>query len=109
MLLQKQRNICIKVYVIQSSGPLSDSTVLDETWDESWLELVINPFMLLHCCGRLILSVLGTQTLGITQVLSLHQNHTYTDLPLHLFGLVSQSYLKCCLLGCSPHFAPSKT
>ena len=24
------------------------------------------PFMLLHCCGRLILSVLGTRTLGIT-------------------------------------------
>ena len=33
---------------------------------EPWLELVINPFMLLHCCGRLILSVLGTWTLGIT-------------------------------------------
>ena len=32
MLLQKQRTVCIKVYVIQSSGPLSDSTVLDETW-----------------------------------------------------------------------------
>ena len=32
MLLQKQRSICIEVYVIQSSGPLSDSTVLDETW-----------------------------------------------------------------------------
>ena len=32
MLLQKQRTLCIKVYVIQSSGPLSDSTVLDETW-----------------------------------------------------------------------------
>ena len=32
MLLQKQRTVCIKVFVIQSSGPLSDSTVLDETW-----------------------------------------------------------------------------
>ena len=32
MLLQKQRTVCIKVYVIQSSGPLSDSTVLDKTW-----------------------------------------------------------------------------
>ena len=32
MLLQKQRTVCIKVDVIQSSGPLSDSTVLDETW-----------------------------------------------------------------------------
>ena len=32
MLLQKQRTLCIKVYVIQSSGLLSDSTVLDETW-----------------------------------------------------------------------------
>ena len=26
-----------------------------------------------------------------------------------LLGAVSQSYLKCCLLGCDPHFAPSKT
>ena len=32
MLLQKQRTVCIKVDVIQSSGPLSDSAVLDETW-----------------------------------------------------------------------------
>ena len=32
MLLQGQRTICIKVDVIQSSGLLSDSTVLDETW-----------------------------------------------------------------------------
>ena len=45
---------------------MSDSTVLDETWDESWLELVINPFMLLHCCGHLILSALGTRTSGTT-------------------------------------------
>ena len=32
MLLQKQRTVCIKVDVIQSSGLLSDSTVLAETW-----------------------------------------------------------------------------
>ena len=32
MLLQKQRTVCIKLYVIQSSGLLSDSIVLDETW-----------------------------------------------------------------------------
>ena len=24
------------------------------------------------------------------------------------FGAVSESYLRCCLLGCSPHFAPNK-
>ena len=29
--------------------------------------------------------------------------------PPCLFGAVSQSYLKCCLLGCSPHFTPNKT
>ena len=29
--------------------------------------------------------------------------------PYSLFGAVSQSYLKCCLPGCSPHFAPNKT
>ena len=32
MLLQEQRTVCIKVDVIQSSGLLLDSTVLDETW-----------------------------------------------------------------------------
>ena len=42
-------------------------------------------------------------------VFPLHQNHIYTDLPLCPFGAVSQSYLKCCLPGYSPHFAPSKT
>ena len=26
-----------------------------------------------------------------------------------LFGAVSQSYLRCYLLGCSPHFTPNKT
>ena len=26
--------------------------------------------------------------------------------PPCLFGSVFQSYLRCCLLGCSPHFAP---
>ena len=29
----------------------------------------------------------------------------HTDLPPCLFGAVSQSYLRCCLLGCSPPFA----
>ena len=29
--------------------------------------------------------------------------------PLFPFGTVFRSYLKCCLLGCSPHFAPNKT
>ena len=32
MLLQEQRTVYIKVDVIQSSGLLLDSTVLDETW-----------------------------------------------------------------------------
>ena len=41
-------------------------------------------------------------------VLPLYQNHIYTDLPLYLFGAVSQSYLRCYLLGYSPHFAPIK-
>ena len=39
----------------------------------------------------------------------LHQNHPYTNLPSWVFGAVSQSCLRCCLLGCSPHFAPNKT
>ena len=30
-------------------------------------------------------------------------------LPYCHFGAVSQSYLRCCLQGCSPHFAPNKT
>ena len=35
--------------------------------------------------------------------------HILTFLLPCLFGAVSQSYLRCCLLGCSPHFAPNKT
>ena len=31
---------------------------------------------------------------------------TFSDF---LFGAVSQSYLRCCLLGCGPHFTPNKT
>ena len=31
------------------------------------------------------------------------------DFPYYLFGAVSQSYLKCSLLGSSPHFSPNKT
>ena len=34
--------------------------------------------------------------------LPLYQNYIYTDLPSYLFGAVSQSYLKCCLLGYNP-------
>ena len=29
-----------------------------------------------------------------------------TYIPLCVFGAASQSYLRCCLQGCSPHFAP---
>ena len=33
-----------------------------------------------------------------------------SDFHVHyLFGTVSQSYLRCCLQGCNPHFAPNKT
>ena len=39
----------------------------------------------------------------------LHQNHKYTDFLPCLFGTVSQSDLRCCLPGSSPHFAPNKT
>ena len=42
-------------------------------------------------------------------MLPLHQNHIYTDLPPYPFGAASQSYLRCCLPGCSPHFAPDKS
>ena len=42
-------------------------------------------------------------------LLSLHQNHIYTDPLPYLFGAVSQTYLRWCLLGCSPHLAPNKT
>ena len=41
-------------------------------------------------------------------VLALCQNHIYSVLPLYLFGTVSQSYLRCCLPGCSSHIAPNK-
>ena len=64
MLLQKQRTVCIKVDVIQSSGPLSDSTVLDETWVLA--RAGNKPLYAFALLWMLILSVLGTWTLGIT-------------------------------------------
>ena len=36
------------------------------------------------------------------------KSHIYWPSP-YLFGAVSQSYLKCSLPGCSPHFASNKT
>lgn len=41
--------------------------------------------------------------------LFLHQNHICTNISPRLFGAVFQSYLKSCLLGYSPRFAPNKT
>ena len=37
----------------------------------------------------------------------LHQNHICANIPP--FGMVFQSYLKCCLQGYSSHFAPNNT
>ena len=42
-------------------------------------------------------------------VFPLYQNHTSTDLSPMTFREVSQSYLGCCLQGCSLPFAPNKT
>ena len=42
-------------------------------------------------------------------VFPLHQNLIYTSLPGSFCRAVSQSYLRYCLPGCSPHFAPDKT
>ena len=72
---------------------------------------------LLHC--RQILYQLSYQRSPVTSrnlqkhaldcmYFLLDQNHVYTDLPPYLFGAASQSYLRCCLLGYCPHFAPVK-
>ena len=37
------------------------------------------------------------------------KSHVYWPSPPYLCGEVSQSYLKCNLLGYSPHFPPNKT
>ena len=34
---------------------------------------------------------------------------SHTDLPHCLLGAVSQSWVRCCLLGYSPHFTPNKS
>ena len=45
----------------------------------------------------------------IANVLPLYQNHICTVLPaLYLFGVVSQSSLRYCLPGGSPHIASNK-
>ena len=41
--------------------------------------------------------------------LCLHQNLIYWPSSYCLFGAVCQSHLECCVLVCSPHFAPNKT
>ena len=41
--------------------------------------------------------------------LCLHQNLIYWPSSHCFFGAVSQSYLRCCLPVCSPHFVPKKT
>ena len=82
----------------------SCSTPLCWTWREPWLELAVNPFMLLHCCGHLILSVLGTRTLGIRKI----SNADFSDCLVHLLvdtGSSKTSLLVSChrLLGSRVH------
>ena len=60
----------INTAVIQGSGPLFHSIALDETWVLARARNKF-PFLRLHCCGCLVLSVLGIGTLGIT---GLHQS-----------------------------------
>ena len=50
-----------------------------------------------------------TRLSDFTFTFPLQQNLIYTDLTPCLIRAVSQSYLKSCLLGCSPHFAPNET
>ena len=68
--------------------------------------VTINPldWQKLHETSRKLLEkyVLGCMHSSFTKI-------TYIlSFPPCLFGGVSQSYLRCCLPGCSPHFAPNK-
>ena len=59
--------------------------------DPSWFYLLFHPWITI--ASRNLLQKICTRM----HVLSLHQNHIYTDVPTCLFGAVSQSYLRCCL------------
>ena len=46
------------------------------------------------------------QNMCLTARFPLHQNHIYSDVSTYFVGAVTQSYLKGCLVGYSPHFCP---
>ena len=85
MLLQEQRTVCIKVDGIQSSGLLSHSTVLDETWALTRASnKPLYAFALLWTSYSLILSYgdsdSGHNTITWTAVLSLAEDTVNPDM-----------------------------
>ena len=70
--------------------PIHRKVLNSLTWD-IWFSLINNNLLMFRTTCPLL------------------QNSYITWLPPCFLGAVSQSYLKHCLLGCSPHFAPDKT
>ena len=56
-------------------------------------------------CSSWLAESISKKICAWLHVLPLHQNHIYTGLPRCLFGAVSQSYLRYCLLGYSPRYS----
>ena len=76
----------------------SVSSYLEKHENPSWWWLLLGTPRNLHDTGRKLPQKIGTWL----HVFPLHQNHIYCSVCLW------NSYLICCLLGCSPHFAPQK-
>ena len=80
------------------SPHISNSTKILQSDD--WFLWLVKSFI--HQISRKVLE----KVCAWVHVSPLYQNHIYTDLLSFLTGTVSQSCLRYCLPGCSPHFAP---
>ena len=81
------------------------SSYLEKHWNPSWWHL-------LPVTSKSLMRLVETlwKKCVLDDIYSVFTKITYIlSFPHHLFGAISQKYLRCCLPGCSPHFAPNKT
>ena len=69
---------------------------------ETSRNLLLNIYIYVCVCVCVCVCVLDCMHSPYTKI-------TYIWPPPYFFGAVPQSYLSCCLPGCSLHFAPNKT
>ena len=82
-------------------NPIPVSPHIEKHWNPSWWWVLL---VTLKSITRLV-EIFWKNMYLIACILPSPKSHILTSPPC-LFGSVSQSYLRWCLLGCSPHFAP---